>query len=156
MGSFNPMICCGKLIPHCPVALHSIKKDRRNNTRTAHVPILAAVALDGCKVRQLYNSAELGRYVEEVRPDGRTKSRPCANGPLPARPPLAENCDPADGPDLGQDGSGDCHGVSNPRINSARWRRRPVSAGPAVERSASIFSSIRGSATASGMRGRSR
>jgi hypothetical protein len=58
----------------------------------------------------------------------------------------------AGGPGLGHDRVGDPLGVSSPRINSARWLRRRVSAGPAVARSASIFSSIRGSATASGRR----
>jgi hypothetical protein len=61
----------------------------------------------------------------------------------------------AGGPGLGHGGVGDRHwGASSSRINSARWRRRRVSAGPAVARSASILSSIRGSATASGRRGR--
>jgi hypothetical protein len=63
----------------------------------------------------------------------------------------------AGGPALGHDGGGDRRrGASSPRINSARWRRRRVSAGPAVASLTSILSSIRGSATASGRRGRSR
>jgi hypothetical protein len=45
-------------------------------------------------------------------------------------------------------GGGDL-GVSSLRINSARWRRRCVLAGPAVARSASISESIRGSDSAS-------
>jgi hypothetical protein len=47
-------------------------------------------------------------------------------------------------------------GVSSSRISSARWRRRRVSVGPAVASEASIFSSIRGSATVRGKSGRSR
>ena len=38
----------------------------------------------------------------------------------------------AGGPALGHDGLGDPLGPSSPRISSARWRRRRVSAGPAV------------------------
>jgi hypothetical protein len=41
--------------------------------------------------------------------------------------------------------------LNSPRISSARWRRRHFSAGFAVASSASICSSIRGSATASGL-----
>jgi hypothetical protein len=79
----------------------------------------------------------------------------------PAPPALAtlpprRSATRAGGPALRHDGVGDRRrGVSSPRINSARWRRRRVSAGPAVARSASMLSSIRGSATASGRRGRS-
>ncbi len=57
---------------------------------------------------------------------------------------------------LGQSGIGGCLGVSRSRINCARWRRRRASTGPAVVSSTATFSSILGSATASGNSGRSR
>ena len=53
----------------------------------------------------------------------------------------------AGGHRLGHAGLGDFVGVSSSRINSARCRRRQVSPGPAVARSISICSSIRGNAT---------
>jgi hypothetical protein len=79
-------------------------------------------------------------------------SRPIAPAPAPRRAAHPRRrAIRADGPGLAHNGTGDCpYGASRSRINSPRWRSSPASAGPAVVSSVPIFSSNRGSATASG------
>ena len=97
------------------------------------------------------------RHLSARDPGRPGNQRKVSAPPAPATLPPRRSATQAGGPALGHDRVGDRRrGVSSPRINSARWRRRRVLAGPAVASSTSIFSSIRGSATARGRSGLSR